>query len=98
MWFGISAVIVILIISYIWYSKNNKKDWVRYEIIPEIIKIVDTYQIPDTKAFFLALEAEKYLPNDSILKELWPSISVSISVNTEPSKAGIYWKGYNEKG
>jgi len=97
MWFGISAVIVILIISYIWYSKNNKKDWVRYEIIPEIIKIVDTYQIPDTKAFFLALEAEKYLPNDSILKELWPSISVSISVNTEPSKAGIYWKGYNEK-
>jgi class 3 adenylate cyclase/dienelactone hydrolase len=97
MWLGISAIIIILIISYIWYSKNNKKDWVRYEIIPEIKRIVDTYQIPDNKAFFLALEAEKYLPNDSILKELWPSISVSISVNTIPSGANIYWKSYNSK-
>jgi class 3 adenylate cyclase/formylglycine-generating enzyme required for sulfatase activity/dienelactone hydrolase len=97
MWFGISAIIVILFISFIWYSKNNKKDWARYEIIPEIKKLVDTNFLPGTRAFILALEAEKYLHNDTILKELWPLVSLSISVNTDPPGANFYWKSYNDK-
>ncbi len=49
---------------------------------------------PPTKAFDLATDAEKYIPNDSALIKLWPIVSATVSVETAPAGAEVFWKDY----
>ncbi len=48
-----------------------------------------------TQAYKLAEEAEKYIPNDPKLVDLFSEISLKINVTTEPSGAKIYMKEYS---
>ncbi|HMS40872.1 MAG TPA: bifunctional serine/threonine-protein kinase/formylglycine-generating enzyme family protein, partial [Pyrinomonadaceae bacterium] len=52
------------------------------------------------EAYDLALAAEKILPDNENLKKLLPTISVSLSVNSEPNGAKVYLKRFqaDEKG
>lgn len=44
----------------------------------------------------MAKEAERYIPNDSALLKLWPTIAFPFSFQTTPSGANVYWKDYND--
>lgn len=46
------------------------------------------------EAFDLALQAEKVLPTNDTLNKLLPTISVSLSVNSEPNGAKVYLKRF----
>ena len=71
-----------------------KKQYVRSELLPAIEKLVNDNFRPPTKAFDLATDAEKYIPNDSALIKLWPIVSASVSVETAPAGAEVFWKDY----
>ena len=75
-----------------------KKQTARKKLIPEIQKLVDDNfaMILPTKAFDLAKEAEKYIPNDSALIKVWPAIAQNFSFETIPAGADVYWKDYND--
>jgi pimeloyl-ACP methyl ester carboxylesterase len=43
----------------------------------------------------MALEAERALPHDHTLAKLWPLIASTLTINTQPAGAGVYWKDYD---
>jgi hypothetical protein len=45
-------------------------------------------------AYSIASEAERYIPSDPVLAGLWPDISRTGSIHTDPSGADIYVKEY----
>ena len=53
------------------------------------------YERHSGAAYSLALEAERRAPKDPILAKLWPSLSMTISIETSPPGAEVYRKEYN---
>ena len=64
----------------------------REEAIPEIMRLIeeDNY----VAAFALAEDAERHIPDDPILTDLWPQMSATGSLDTEPSGADVYIRNY----
>ncbi len=88
-------IISILVILGIIGFKIYKRQYARNIIIPEIQKLVEKNFIAPSHAFELATEAEKYIPNDSILIRLWLTIGTISSLKTQPERAYVYWKDYD---
>ncbi|MCK5206537.1 MAG: formylglycine-generating enzyme family protein, partial [Cyclobacteriaceae bacterium] len=82
--------------SFLFISlKNNQKvQWARQEALPKIQRLIDKKN--SKEAFELALKAEKYIPNDSMLLRLWPKMSRTLSLITDPPGAMIYNKSIVE--
>ena len=92
----LAAVFVILAITgYIFIPSITKKQYARTKLLPSIQKLINENFRPPTEAFDLAMEAEKYIAQDSVLVNLWPVLSTSISMITEPAGAEVYWKDYH---
>lgn len=84
---GIGAVVLPA-----WKKKQTaRKDW-----IPQIQKMVEENSIIPTRAFDLAKAASRYIPKDSSLILLWPQIAASVSFETRPSGAEVFWKDYDD--
>ncbi|MHC4567682.1 MAG: protein kinase domain-containing protein [Planctomycetota bacterium] len=62
--------------------------------IPDIIKLIESDQY--LAAFQLAKKVEKYIPNNSTLKELWPVMAREFSIITNPPGAEIYFRDYTD--
>jgi hypothetical protein len=92
-----AASIFFILCSYaIWsLSINQKQRYARYELIPQIQKMVEENFTAPSKAFELALEAEKYIPGDSVLYQLWSKISGISTLKTESTGAKLSWKEYD---
>lgn len=73
----------------------QKKEHARNVLLPEIQNTVATMFRSNREVFDKAVEAEKYLPNDPTLAKLWPSIATTLSIETEPAGAEVFWKDYN---
>ncbi|MDH4057768.1 MAG: SUMF1/EgtB/PvdO family nonheme iron enzyme [Cyclobacteriaceae bacterium] len=91
----ITVAVIISILGYLFVPGIIKKQNARNKLLPAIQKIVDENFIPPAKAYELGLEAEKYIPNDSVLIKLWPSIASTVSMITIPEGAEVFWKYYD---
>ena len=89
-------LIIVGIAALIFLPSWFKKQHAHNELIPAIQKMVDDNFFPPTEAFDRALEAEKYIPEDSALIKLWPKVSVNVSMQTKPSGAELWWKDYDK--
>ena len=89
-------LIIVGIAALIFLPSWFKKQHAHNELIPAIQKMVDDNFFPPTEAFDRALEAEKYIPEDSVLIKLWPKVSVNVSMQTNPSGAELWWKDYDK--
>ena len=87
--------IVVASIAAMWLIPSIlKKQHAREEIIPAIEKIVnENFRVP-TSAYDMGVDAEKYIPEDSALINLWPKISTLASFITNPAGAEVFWKDY----
>jgi len=74
-------------------QRNNKMRWAREEALLRITELIDEGK--NDEALRLALEAEKYIPNDPLLKSLWSGMSTKISIQTEPAEANVFYKKYD---
>ena len=93
----VPAVVMILLITIvaIWFfNRQAKINCAREEILPEIERLVETSWRDYTDAYKLALEAEKFIPGDPELTELFSKSSLNINIKTEPAGAHIYIKEY----
>jgi len=90
----VAVLIVGLAVSLAVYLRSLKVRWARQEALPMITKLAE--QNDYLAAFFLARQVEQYIPNDPILEELWPEISRTYSVRTDPHGAQVYYKEYTD--
>ena len=90
----IIPLLVLLTISFLFIPPFLKKQNASAKLIPAIQKLVNENFRPPTKAYDMAIEAEKYIPHDSELIKLWPLVSTTISIETEPPGAEVFWKDY----
>ena len=78
-----------------WFSSQDADARrARDEIIPEILELVE--QDDYAAAFVLAVEAERHIPNDPILADLWPQLSRTKSLDTTPDGADVSFKHYQQ--
>ena len=92
----VSVLLVLSVSAYLAIPPIIKKQNARNKLLPAIQKLANENYLPGTKAFDMALEAEKYIANDSALIRLWPLVSVPVSIETEPVGAEITWKDYDK--
>ncbi len=92
---AIASLFILGVLAFLLIPPIIKKQHARNELLPRIKLLVDNNFRAPTEAFDLALEAEKFIPEDTALISLWPLLSVSISIHTEPEGAEVFWKDYN---
>jgi len=86
---------IISVLGYLIITPIVKKQYARNNLLPAIQKLIDENYLPPTAAYDLGLEAENFIPNDSTLIKLWPTIAPNVSIVTEPDGAEIFWKDYS---
>lgn len=101
---AIPVLIAVTIVGYFAfrsYSRSAKIRWARNEAIPQIEKLIDETQSTSQwgkkriSAYTLTQDAERYIPDDPKLKELWPRISHEITIETTPPGANVYIQEYS---
>ncbi len=95
----LTPLLLIAALGATWFmivSPWLKKQYARNELIPAIQKMAGETFRPPTRAFDMAMEAEKYIPTDSALIKLWPVVATNLSMQTEPTAAEVYWKDYDK--
>jgi dienelactone hydrolase len=91
-----AAVILIALVSLgIWvFNHQAKVRWAREEALPEIERLATDLWGDFPEAYRLAERAEKIIPRDPKLAELFSKCSLKINIGTEPPGARIYMKEY----
>ena len=89
-------VVLLLAAAVIFIPPIVKRANARNKLLPAIQQMVNDNFRPPVEAFDMALEAEKYIPKDSSLDKLWPSIAWTFSLESQPSGAELYWKDYHD--
>jgi eukaryotic-like serine/threonine-protein kinase len=90
----LSVVIVLAAAGFFILQPWFRKQHARSELLPQIQKLVNDNFRPPTQAFDLATEVKKIIPDDAALSKLWPVVSTTISIQTEPEGAEVFWKDY----
>jgi formylglycine-generating enzyme required for sulfatase activity/pimeloyl-ACP methyl ester carboxylesterase len=95
---AVAALVLVLVIGSVGgalaYLRSLKVRWARQEALPMVSRLVKQRDYP--AAFFLAEQVEKYIPEDPILVAVWPEISRSYTVRTDPEQADVYYKEYGD--
>src|SRR5271155_1463019 len=92
---AVAAILILLLLAggAGWLlQRYSGTRWAREQAIPEISRLIEEEKF--TAAYALAEEAEKYIPKDANLVALWPKISRTVTIQTTPPGADIYWKDY----
>jgi dienelactone hydrolase len=90
-----SVLIALFATAYgVWFfHRAAKARWATNEALPQIRSYVEIGN--NFGAYSLAVQAEKYIPQDPLLLDLWPRISTGYSVFTTPEGAEIFFKEYS---
>jgi formylglycine-generating enzyme required for sulfatase activity/dienelactone hydrolase len=92
---ALSLIVIILVLSFFavrYVRKSAKIQWTREWAIPEITRLSEEHKY--NEAYKIAKEAEKSIPNDAMLLNLWPQFSQTTPISTEPSGTKVYRKYY----
>jgi len=92
---AILVIIMLLCSVVIWRTKSAAGvRWARVEAIPKIMNLIRQGEY--FEAFSLAEEAERHIPNDPTVSQLWPEMSLNYSVNTDPNGASVFYRQYKD--
>jgi formylglycine-generating enzyme required for sulfatase activity/predicted Ser/Thr protein kinase len=91
---AVLALLVILGASGWLLYRSSKRQWARYEAIPQIHTLADKGDY--WGAYRLTLDVAGYIPGEPALRHLWPEVSRLLSVHSDPPGAAVMWKPYAE--
>jgi len=84
------------VVGSVWYRSHSRYAadvrWVRSEAVPLIRLLADSGRWDS--AYSVASRASAVLPQDSAVAVLWPKISDTITIRSEPAGARVYRKPY----
>jgi eukaryotic-like serine/threonine-protein kinase len=92
---AIPAALVLLVLAAAgaWSWRHARlKEWARQQAIPDAHRLADTGNY--VAAVQLAREAERYIPGERALQDLWTMVSRPLKVDSEPAGADVMWKPY----
>jgi dienelactone hydrolase/predicted Ser/Thr protein kinase len=90
-----ALVLLALVCGGVWFGiRARRVEWAETRALPEIVRLAE--QADYAHAFNLATRAEKVVPGNKDLAKLWPEISITVSVQTEPPGAEVEMKTYND--
>jgi eukaryotic-like serine/threonine-protein kinase len=92
-----SVALVVLSAAFAGFQfRTSKVRWARQQALPSIEQLIRASN--SSRTFFLAYRladhAQRYIPGDSQLVRLWPAISRTIDIATEPSGADLIVASY----
>jgi len=90
---AVICILILVVFSALSIRRNSKIKWATYQALPEIERLLKEPKM--TESYNLALKAEKYIPENPELKDLFDQVSSTISIYSDPSDAEIYIKEYN---
>jgi serine/threonine protein kinase/dienelactone hydrolase len=93
---AIPALVSLLLLMSVfawWIYRSSRMRWARNQAVPQIAKLIEQDKIGG--AYALAVQAERYIPNDPSLAKFWPEISWSDSISSNPPGASVYRRNYN---
>jgi hypothetical protein len=88
------VVLAISLVAVWFFNRQANIRWARQEALPEIEQLIEENWRDFTDPYRLAEMAEKYIPRDPKLAELFSKCSLNINIKTEPPGADIYMKEY----
>jgi len=91
---AVSLVLAISLVAVWFFNRQANIRWARQEALPEVERLIEENWRDFTEPYRLAEEAEKYIPRDPKLAELFSKCSLNINIKTEPPGADIYVKEY----
>jgi len=101
-----SAIALIVIITFaIWFfNRQAKIRWARNELLPRITQLAQEAHIDPAiadplgflRVYQEAVEAEKVIPDEPKLAEIFKKYSTRLSVSTDPPGARVFIKGYHD--
>jgi len=93
---GLILLFIIFIAAMIYHKIdfNRKVKWARKVALPEIERLV-MEEGEVLAPYSIAIEANQYIPENQFLQELLHRITQSISFQSEPADADVYYKPYN---
>jgi eukaryotic-like serine/threonine-protein kinase len=93
---AIPALLALLLLGSLagmWLRRGFKAQWARTQAMPKIAELIEREKFAE--AYALAVQAEKYIPDDPMLEKVWPKISWSASIRTTPSGVSVFRRNYN---
>jgi serine/threonine protein kinase len=91
---AICAMILVALAAVWFFNRQAKIRWAGEELLPEIERLIEANLGDLTEPYKLAVQAEKYIPNDPKLAVLFSKCSLNINIRTEPPGGNIYVKEY----
>lgn len=77
-----------------WLQRAYNIRWAREQALPQIAQLIKNEKV--NEAYALAMRADRYIPNDPELHNLWPDISWIDSIDTTPSGSSVFRREYND--
>jgi hypothetical protein len=87
-------VLTVLIAALLILNHRSKVKWAKEKALPEIEKYFNELNI--TEAFNLEQKAEKYIPDDPVLKNWASRIVKKVTILTDPPGADVYIRDYSD--
>ena len=88
------AVAVIGALAFWLNGRASDARWAREEALPEILRLTEEEDF--SAAFELAREAERFIPDDALLVGVWPRVSRTVTVETDPAAADVYYRALGD--
>ena len=73
-------------------QRSSKVRWARTQALPQIAQLIEQEKFAD--AYGIAVQAEKYIPDDPILRKFWPLMSGTVSIRTTPPGVSVFRGSY----
>jgi eukaryotic-like serine/threonine-protein kinase len=88
---------VLMLVSFLgwWIRHSSRVRWARDQAVPQIAQLIEQEKLGE--AYDLAVQAERYIPQDQVLAKFWSQISWSGSINTTPAGASVFRRNYNTR-
>ena len=89
---GLAALIVMAALLTWTLQQRNQERWAREDALPRLQALIaaDDYEA----AFVLAREIEGVTPRDPLLREIEPSYSAKVTLDTAPDGAKVFYRPY----
>jgi dienelactone hydrolase/predicted Ser/Thr protein kinase len=91
-----AALVLTGLLAFLAWSshRGSRSRWARDDALPRALELMDQARYPE--AFALAEQAERYIPGNPILGRIWPNISRTLSIESDPAGAEVFIKPYRD--
>ncbi len=92
-WTALFVLVAAVIAGAFAWSRGAEARRARAVTIPEIRRLIEQDRL--LEAYALAEQVERIIPQEAALGELWPRMSVTVSVETTPPNADVFVSPYS---